>query len=155
MSVFVGLCYTKFMNTSEFSLEPFQKKVPKPWGYELIFSPPGLTYTSKVLVIDAGKKISFQYHDQKIETMTLLRGKALIWLEDKAGEIQKVPMEQYKGYTVAVGQKHRVEAIEESWVVEGSLPETGTTIRLEDDYARPNETEDLRQDPNRGWPEGA
>jgi mannose-6-phosphate isomerase-like protein (cupin superfamily) len=139
------------MDNSAFSLEPFHQRVPKPWGYEMIFTPPGLTYTAKVLVIDGGKKISFQYHDQKIETLILFRGNALIWLEDETGEIQKVPMELHKGYTVAVGQKHRVEAIEESWVMEGSLPETGTTVRIEDDYARPDETEDLRQDPRRGW----
>jgi mannose-6-phosphate isomerase-like protein (cupin superfamily) len=139
------------MNNSDFNLEPFKQKVPKPWGYEVIFTPPGLAYTSKLLVINAGKKISFQYHDQKIETMILFKGKALIWLEDKNAQIQKISMELNKGYTVAVGQKHRLEAIEESWIIEGSLPETGTTFRLEDDYARPNETEDLRQDSNRGW----
>lgn len=29
--------------------------------------------------------------------------------------------------------------------------EKGNTYRLQDDYARPNETEEMRKKPNRGW----
>ena len=32
-----------------------------------------------------------------------------------------------------------------------SVPETGTTFRYQDDYQRPDETENLRQQTNRGW----
>ena len=138
-------------NTSSFTTKPFEQRVEKPWGYEVLFSPEGLAYTSKVLVIKRGKKISFQYHDQKIETLTLFTGEAIVWLENAQGQVEKIPMEPFKGYTVAVGQKHRVEAIQDSFVFESSLPETGTTIRIEDDYSRPDETEQLRTDPTRGW----
>jgi len=32
------------------------------------------------------------------------------------------------------------------------MPEgDGTTERIEDDYRRPNETADVRRQPNRGW----
>jgi len=36
-------------------------------------------------------------------------------------------------------------------VLEVSTPEIGTTFRLEDDYARPDETESVREAPGRGW----
>jgi len=36
-------------------------------------------------------------------------------------------------------------------IMEASTPETGTTIRLQDDYKRPDETEDVRKLDNRGW----
>ena len=134
-----------------FSTLPFAKRVSKPWGYELIYTPEGLAYTGKTLMIEKGKRISFQIHDQKVETLILTSGSALIWLEDGSGQIQKIPMELNKGYTVAVGQKHRVEALADSLIFEASLPETGTTTRIEDDYSRPDEDEALRQDPNRGW----
>jgi len=137
--------------SKDFSTTPFQKKVDKPWGYEIIYTPEGLAYAGKILFVRAGKKLSFQYHDEKIETITLFSGKALIWLEDSSGTIQKVPMEQGKGYTIALQQKHRVEAVEDSFILESSVPESGTTFRVEDEYARPNETEDLRKEDNRGW----
>ena len=56
-------------------------------------------------------------------------------------------MEPGRGYHVAVGQRHRLCAAPDAdaTVFEASLPETGTTYRLEDDYARPNETEELRK----------
>jgi mannose-6-phosphate isomerase len=134
-----------------FNVEPFQQRIEKPWGYEIIYTPEGLAYTGKILMVKKGKKLSFQYHDQKIETLCLFSGHALVWLEDETGEIQKIPMEPFQGYTVEVGQKHRVEAIEDSFILESSLPETGNTIRVEDDYARPDETESLRQEKDRGW----
>ena len=60
-------------------------------------------------------------------------------------------MELQKGYTITPPQKHRIEAIEDSSIFEVSSPESGTTFRLEDDSARPDETEDVRSKKNRGW----
>ena len=34
---------------------------------------------------------------------------------------------------------------------EVSTPEKGKTVRLEDDYGRGDETEEMRQLPNHGW----
>ena len=61
------------------------------------------------------------------------------------GELWDIEMELGVGYTVAPGRKHRITAISDSMVLECSTPETGTTIRLEDDYGRPDETEAARQ----------
>ena len=36
-------------------------------------------------------------------------------------------------------------------ILEGSTPETGITIRYQDDYNRPDETEEMRKLDNRGW----
>jgi hypothetical protein len=48
---------------------------------------------------------------------------------------------------VAVGQRHRLCAApdQDATIFEASTPEVGVTLRLEDDYARPDETEALRQ----------
>ncbi len=137
--------------SQQFSTTPFHKKIDKPWGYEIIYTPEGLSYAGKILFLKAGKKFSFQYHDEKIETIVLFSGKALIWLETAAGEIEKVPMEQGKGYTVALRQKHRVEAMEDCFLFESSPPESGTTFRVEDDFSREDETEAMRDQENRGW----
>ena len=62
-----------------------------------------------------------------------------------------IPMETGKGYTVTLGQKHRHQAITDCDVFESSTPEIGNTYRLEDDYSRPTETEEMRKAPNRGF----
>lgn len=134
-----------------FSITPFQQKIPKPWGFEVIFTPRHLARIGKILFIEAGKRLSLQYHDSKEETLCLLSGNAIIWLEDEEGDINRVTMEVHKGYTVSLMQKHRVEAVEDSFIVECSEPEKGNTFRLEDDYARGTETEEMRRSENRGW----
>lgn len=139
------------MIEKDFSLVPHQQKVKKPWGYEIHYTPPDFPHTGKILFVEAGKKPSFQYHDEKEETICLYSGKALIWLENSQGKIEKIPMELQKGYVVKPFQKHRVEALEDAYFLEASSPETGTTVRLEDDYKRPDETEDVREQKNRGW----
>jgi len=118
---------------------PYAQKVNKPWGYEIIFTPPNLSRVGKILFIKKGYRLSLQYHDQKEETLCLFQGKAKIRLEDEKGEIKTLYMKPQMGYTILKGQKHRLEALEDSFVFEVSSPEKGTTYRLEDDYQRRSE----------------
>lgn len=127
-------------------MEGYIKKVEKPWGYELHFTPDTLPYMGKILHIDAGKRLSLQYHDQKMESWYLLKGKVTIVLDG-----EEINMEPGKGFTTKVGEHHRLVGVEDSDILEVSTPEIGNTYRLEDDYARPTETEQMRKDPNRGW----
>lgn len=138
-------------NKSTFTNQPFVKKVPKPWGYELIFTPEDMPYTGKIMHVKAGTRQSLQVHDKKQETYFLASGKAGVIIENEQGEMVTIEFEKGKGYTTKVGQKHRIYAIEDSDVWEVSTPEIGTTFRLEDDYARGDETDEVRKDPNRGW----
>lgn len=136
---------------AKFSWAPYTKRVPKPWGYELHFTPEGLSYMGKILHIERGKRLSLQVHDQKMESWYLLSGKVTMVLESSSGELKEINMEKGVGYTTHIGQQHRLMGVEESDVLEVSTPEIGNTYRLEDDYSRPTETEEIRQDPNRGW----
>jgi hypothetical protein len=129
---------------SAFTNEPFLVRAEKPWGYELIFTPPDKPYTGKILHIDAGKRISLQYHDQKAETIMLLRGRGVLLADNARGELEEIEMEPLKGYSNVPGQRHRLIAIEDCDFVEASLPETGTTYRLEDDTGRGAETDEMR-----------
>ncbi|MFA6603570.1 MAG: cupin [Patescibacteria group bacterium] len=131
--------------------KPFQKRVEKPWGFEVIYTPPDLERTGKILSVRGGQRLSLQYHDQKEETVCLISGQGAIWLENGIGELDRLPMEPLRGYTVAVGQKHRLEAVTDALFTEVSGPEKGTTFRLDDDYARPDETEAVRGSAGRGW----
>lgn len=141
------------VDRANFDSTPFAKKTLKPWGYEIIFTPEDLPYTGKIIHIDAHKRLSLQLHDKKVESWYLLSGEANLIREDAKGEITEKKMEKGFGYTNLVGQRHRLIGITESDVLEVSTPEIGTTYRLEDDYQRPSETEDIRRLPDRGWSE--
>jgi mannose-6-phosphate isomerase len=129
-----------------FVLEPLARRIEKPWGYEILLSPPDAPYTSKLIHVRAGKRLSLQVHDIKVETQTLVAGHGILVLEGADGELHDIQMQPGVGYHVAVGQRHRLCAAPEddATIFEASTPEIGTTLRLEDDYARPDETEQLR-----------
>lgn len=135
-----------------FSLTPGARRVDKPWGHEILLSPEGADYTSKLIHVNAGHRLSLQLHDKKTETQTLIQGKGILLLEGPDGEIHEVVMEPNVGYAVAVGQRHRLCAApdEDAVIFEASTPEIGTTYRLEDDYKRPDETEARRDEERRG-----
>src|SRR6266581_4116068 len=132
---------------SGFSLEPRGQRVEKPWGYEVLLSPPDAPYTSKLIHVRAGQRLSLQVHDAKTETQTLVGGRGIIVLEGPDGDLMHLPMQTGVGYHVAVGQRHRLCAAQDEHAVvfEASTPEIGTTYRLQDDYARPDETEAARK----------
>lgn len=143
--------FLKTVDKSRFKNTPYVKRVEKPWGYELIFTSEDLPYTGKLMHLNANTRQSLQIHDQKVETYYLGSGRGGVIIENEKGEMERIEFEQGKGYTTKIGQKHRIFAITECDILEFSMPETGTTYRLEDDYNRPNETEQMRKDPNRGW----
>ena len=130
-----------------FSIQPNARRLEKPWGYEVLLSPADAPYTAKLIHVRAGKRLSLQLHDTKVETQTLVAGRGLLVLEGSDGELHEIEMEPSLGYHVAVGQRHRLCAApdEDATVFEASSPELGVTFRLEDDYARPDETEELRR----------
>ena len=130
-----------------FSLEPRAQRIEKPWGYEILLSPSDAPYTAKLIHVKAGKRLSLQLHDTKVETQTLVAGSGILVLEGADGQLHEVPMQPGAGYHIAVGQRHRTCAApsEDATIFEASTPEVGVTLRLEDDYSRPDETEELRR----------
>ncbi len=135
----------------KFNNKPYIKRVEKPWGYELHFVPDGFPYMGKIIHINEGKRLSLQTHDQKKESWFLKSGRAKIIWDNEDGDLIETEMLEGQGYTCELGQKHRLAAITDCEIIEVSTPEIGNTFRLEDDYARPTETEEMRKDPNRGW----
>jgi mannose-6-phosphate isomerase-like protein (cupin superfamily) len=133
-------------DVTTFSLAPLARRIDKPWGWEILLSPPDAPYASKLIHVHAGKRLSLQLHDTKVETQTLVEGRGILVLEGDDGQLHDIDMQKGVGYHVAVGQRHRLCAAQDSdvTVFESSTPERGTTLRLEDDYARPDETEQLR-----------
>jgi mannose-6-phosphate isomerase-like protein (cupin superfamily) len=135
------------MNTTD----PYVNRVEKPWGYEIHWTPSDLPYMGKILHVNAGKRLSLQRHDKKQETWYIMNGKAKLVWDNEKNELIETELVYGKGYTCHIGQRHRLVGITDCDVIEVSTPEIGVTERLEDDYRRPNETEDVRNSPNRGW----
>lgn len=135
---------------STFSNAPYVKRVEKPWGYELIFTPAHLPYAGKIMHVEAGKRQSLQIHDKKQETYFLALGRGGVIVENSKGELETIEFEKGKGYTTVIGQRHRIYAITDCDIWEVSTPEIGITYRLEDDYSRPDETEELRKIERKG-----
>lgn len=130
---------------SSFDTSPYVKRVEKPWGYELHWVRPGEPYIGKLLHVNAGARLSLQLHDTKQESWFLVNGQAAVIWEDNSGELVETELQPGWGYSTKIGQKHRLEGITDADIIEVSTPEAGTTYRLEDDYARPDETPDQRR----------
>lgn len=111
-------------------------KVEKPWGYELIWARTD-RYVGKILHIQEGESLSYQYHKVKDETIHLLRGSMELEVE-LDGERRRLRLEPGDGFHITSGTKHRMIAIKECDVLEVSTPELDDVVRLEDRYDRAN-----------------
>ena len=109
-------------------------RVEKPWGYELIWARTD-RYVGKILHVAAGHVLSLQYHNQKDETMHLLRGELI--LRTQPGD-QLVERRLRPGESVHIppGLIHQIEAVVDSDVLEASTPELDDLVRLSDRYGR-------------------
>ena len=132
-------------DTTTFTNEGYSRRVEKPWGYELHWTPDDLPYMGKILHVDADKRLSLQAHDKKQESWMVLNGQCKVIWDSPEGELIETVLEPGKGFTCAIGQRHRLAGITDCDILEVSTPEIGVTWRLEDDYARPDETEELRR----------
>lgn len=134
-----------------FSNEPYATRVEKPWGWEIHWTPSNLPYMGKVLHVNAGKRLSLQRHDKKQETWFLSTGRAKVVWDNPKGKLIETELQMGIGYTCCIGQRHRLVGITDADIIEVSTPEIGITQRLEDDFKRPDETEEVRNSKNRGW----
>jgi mannose-6-phosphate isomerase-like protein (cupin superfamily) len=109
-------------------------RVEKPWGYELIWARTD-RYVGKILHVAAGHVLSLQYHNQKDETMHLLRGELILRTQpgDRLLERRLKP-----GESVHIPPRliHQIEAVVDSDVLEASTPELDDLVRLSDRYGR-------------------
>ncbi len=109
---------------------PEARRIDKPWGHEewLVV---GERVAMKRLVVEAGHRLSLQYHEKKEEAWLMIRGRARV----RYGEIEG---ELLPGHVVHVppGVVHRLEAVEEVEILEVSTTELDDVVRVEDDFDR-------------------
>lgn len=109
------------------------KIVDKPWGREVWYAH-NERYAGKVLEVRAGHMLSLQKHRVKHETLFLQSGRMRFTYGDDV-------FEWTPGAAIEIppGTVHRMEAIEDSVILEVSTPELDDVIRLEDCYGRSTE----------------
>jgi mannose-6-phosphate isomerase-like protein (cupin superfamily) len=110
------------------------KRVPKPWGYELIFARTG-RYVGKILHINRGECLSLQYHEMKEETLFVVRGELKLTIESE-GDRRQLALRSGQAFHIPPRLIHRMEAMEDTDVAEVSTPELDDVVRLEDRYGR-------------------
>jgi mannose-6-phosphate isomerase len=110
------------------------KRVPKPWGYELIFAKTE-RYVGKILHINRGESLSLQYHEIKEETLYVVAGELKLTIEID-GDRRELLLRAGEAFHIAPLMIHRMEAIEDTDVAEVSTPELDDVVRLEDRYGR-------------------
>jgi len=110
------------------------KTVDKPWGHELIWAHTE-RYVGKILHINKGESLSYQYHRVKDETIQLLSGAMEMDLETD-GVKAKISLKPGDCLHIVPGMKHRMIAVEICDVLEVSTPELDDVVRLEDRYGR-------------------
>ena len=110
------------------------QRVPKPWGYELIFAKTG-RYVGKILHINRGESLSLQYHEMKEETLFVVAGELKLTVEHD-GDRRDLTLSTGQAFHIPPKMIHRMEAIEDTDVAEVSTPELDDVVRLEDRYGR-------------------
>jgi mannose-6-phosphate isomerase len=111
------------------------RRIEKPWGHELWFAHTD-RYAGKLLHVNAGERLSIQYHRDKDETSYLLSGRLQLSRGQSADSMTESVLEAGDVWRNEPGQVHTVEALGDSVIVEVSTPELEDVVRLADDYGR-------------------
>ena len=110
------------------------RRIEKPWGYEIIWAETE-RYVGKILHIDAGKKLSRQYHNAKDETFLVQRGQMQLEI-GRGGEQKTLVLCEMDRYHCPPKTIHRMIALTDVDVLEVSTPELDDVVRIDDDYGR-------------------
>jgi mannose-6-phosphate isomerase len=110
------------------------RRVEKPWGYELIWAETE-RYVGKILHINAGQKLSRQYHNKKEESFLVDRGEMDLEI-GVAPDIQIIHMKERDTYHCVAKTVHRMVGATDCDVIEVSTNDLDDVVRLEDAYGR-------------------
>jgi mannose-6-phosphate isomerase-like protein (cupin superfamily) len=111
------------------------RRVEKPWGYEIWWAHTD-DYAGKILHVNAGHRLSLQYHIEKDESCYLLSGKLLLVQGDSAEELTETVISEGHAWRNTPGLVHTIEAIEDADVLEASTSQLDDVVRLADAYER-------------------
>ena len=109
--------------------------VEKPWGRE-IWVAHCADYALKIIEFNQGARSSLQYHRVKHEHIYVDSGRLRMSLQQADGAMTVAEYGPGAVLEVVPGRRHRVEALEDTRLIEVSTPQLDDVVRVEDDYAR-------------------
>ncbi|NUQ21176.1 MAG: cupin domain-containing protein [Gemmatimonadaceae bacterium] len=110
--------------------------VPKPWGHETIWAKTD-RYVGKILHVKAGHALSVQYHNKKDETVYLLSGELIYWVQlPGTEELRDMKLKVGDAFRITPGTIHYMEAVTDCDILEASTPELDDVVRIKDRYGR-------------------
>jgi mannose-6-phosphate isomerase-like protein (cupin superfamily) len=115
------------------------RRVEKPWGHELWYAVTD-RYVGKILHVEAGHRLSLQYHERKDESNYLLSGRLLLVKGASPDALTETEIGPGHTWRNQPGEIHTIEAIETADVLEVSTPEVEDVVRLSDSYGREGTT---------------
>jgi mannose-6-phosphate isomerase len=115
--------------------EALPRRVEKPWGHEIWYA---LTdrYAGKILHVEAGHRLSLQFHERKDESCYVLSGRLRLIQGESAETLSERVVAIGDVWRNEPGSIHTIEAIETADVLEVSTPDLDDVVRLTDHYGR-------------------
>jgi len=110
----------------------------KPWGYENIWADCEF-YLGKLIKIDAGHRLSLQYHDKKTESIFVIEGNLdlVIGSSIDSNDRKIVKLSPGESFHIPAGMIHRFSApVNDVKLMEVSTRFPDDVVRIEDDYNR-------------------
>jgi mannose-6-phosphate isomerase-like protein (cupin superfamily) len=123
---FWGTLYTE--DGKQTVRKEFKNKTVKPWGYEKVQIITEL-YLLKELYIREGYQSSYHFHENKDETMLIMRGTGYIEFDDRKEYFETGDTIHIKPY-----ERHTIVASTDTILYEASTPFLDDTIRVKDFY---------------------
>ena len=112
------------------------RTVHKPWGHETIWAHTD-RYVGKILHVKAGQALSVQYHNKKDETVYLLSGELIYWVQmPGTDELRDQKLKVGDAFRITPGTIHYMEAVTDCDILEASTPELDDVVRIKDRYGR-------------------
>jgi mannose-6-phosphate isomerase-like protein (cupin superfamily) len=115
------------------------RRVDKPWGHELWYAHTD-RYAGKILHVEAGHRLSLQFHEHKDESNYLLSGRLKLVKGTSEDDLTEVEIGPGHTWRNRPGEIHTIEAVEDADVLEVSTPELDDVVRLSDSYGREGTT---------------
>ena len=83
-----------------------------------------------------GQALSLQYHETKDETLYVQRGRIEFQIGPRDGELMTEVVGPGHAFRLVPGTVHRLQALEDSLLLEVSTPDLDDVVRLDDRYGR-------------------
>lgn len=115
--------------------DPEPRRVDKPWGHEVWWAQTD-SYAGKLLYVEAGHRLSVQFHREKDESSYLLSGRLRLTRGPSADELETEEVGPGHCWRIEPGVVHTIEAIEDAVVLEVSTAHLDDVVRLDDRYGR-------------------